>query len=158
MIKKLIAFVLVLPLLLCGCVTQNNSTELTFYYVSHKQPYYEKNGVIGTEVKPVSIDPLNHKDIFELYLSGPKSKDLTLPFPKETKIVKFSIEQDVVNIVLDNSFATLSGVELSLACACISLTANSITGYTKVNISAQSALLDGIQSISIDTNSLIITE
>ena len=155
---KIPVFILfICSLFLCGCHKEDTTTQAKFYY-RNNQVNYKDNGTIGSESYAGTLDPLAYNELINAYLSGPNSQDLSNPFPTGTTLVALTIEQDKASVTLTSNFADITGIDLTIACACLSLTVKEITGCGTAEISAQDALLDNQQSIIIDTNAIQLTD
>ena len=151
-IKILLLFLLCICILLAGCNAQTASGT-NFYYLT--QPDYESpQGNIDCELHKGQPDPLAYKELLNNYLSGPNSKEFINPFPSETYLVSITVEQQTATVILSDHIAQLTGVDLSLACSCLTLTVSDLTGCANIQIRAQNELLDNHQSISINANSI----
>ena len=158
---KSLLCILILMIVLCcvfGCSQKDNENQISFYYCNSKVDYTPDDSLIGFEFYNKSIDPFAYDKLLHTYLEGPQSKTLLSPFPNGTTLVSISIEQQTAYITLSDDFAKLTGIKLSIACACIGLTVKNITGCAKVVISAQNALLEQQQSITINTNEIQLTD
>ena len=143
-------------IILCGCNTQSNF-GINFYYP--KQADYESTQEnIGHEFLNIAPDPLAYTEILNNYLAGPKTKNLTNPFPGGTHLVSISLEQETATLILSDQIAELTGIDLTLACTCLSLTVKNMTGCAIVQIRAQNKLLDNQQSININTNTILLVD
>ena len=156
--KIIIPLLLIASLLFCACGQKETQMQVHFYYCRKDIEYDQVNGAIGYELCSNPLDHSAYGKYFSNYLSGPKTKDLVSPFPAGTELISISVEQQTVHIVLNDSFAELTGIELSIACACISLTAKEMTGCANVEISTQNALLDNQRTIVINTNTLQLSD
>ena len=154
--KILLLFLLCTCILLVGCNPQTGSNT-NFYYLSQAS-YDSPQGNIGHELCKDKADPLAYNELLNSYLSGPRSNDFTNPFPAETQLISITLEQETATIVLSDHVAELTGIDLTLACTCISLTVKDMTGCANVQIRAQNKLLDNHQFISINTNSIQISD
>lgn len=152
--KSIIPLILAICLVLAGCTTETGRTTLNFYYCTEEFDFGPEDRAIESETRKEILDHLAYRDIIERYLDGPISSKLYNPFPNGTTLISITIEQQTTSIVLNNAFAQLTGINLTIACACLSLTVGEFTGCPKVQISAQNALLDNRQSITIDINEL----
>ena len=63
-----------------------------------------------------------------------------------------------MDLTLSRGFATYSGLELTIACACITKTAISLTGVDIVRIRADQTLLNGAEYIQMDANSVLLID
>jgi len=61
-------------------------------------------------------------------------------------------------IVLCDEFATLKGLDLTIACACLSRTVIALTGCHEVIISAESMQLDGKNFITLSRDSYLLLD
>ena len=156
--RAIILAVLLIAAILCSCGTKESKDQILFYYCSAKPDYSSGAELIKSETHTAYVDPTNYKAILAQYLQGPRDPDLTSPFPGGCEIVDITLDQATARITMSKSFSTLTGVELTLACACLSLTTRAITGYATVEISAVDALLDNKEAITIDANNILLTD
>ena len=138
--------------LLVGCMPKS-SAAINFYYLAQTD-YNSPQGNIAPELRKGNASPLAYEELLNSYLSGPNSNNLINPFPTETKLISITLEQQTATVVLSDQIAELTGVELTLACTCLSMTVKELTGCANVQIRAQTKLLDNHQAISINTNSV----
>ena len=146
-----------LSLLLCfsllGCQKEESAPILEpveFFYTQSTYAYTDAETIFGSEPR----EALGHKEdltyLLEQYFQGPQSEGLSQPFPEGCHLISFSVgSNNTITLVLADSFAGLSGIELSIACVCLAKTVTGITGYPKVIIRTQSQLMDGKKSITI---------
>ena len=158
--KKWIAAVLSLLCLagLAGCQKEEPAAPGTaFYYCAADMAYGMDAAAIQAEYRQVDAqEPL--PELLEYYLAGPASAALRSPFPAALRLLDASVEGSTVYITVTDALAALSGLELTLACSCISLTCMELTGAEAVVISAQDALLAGQKSITMDKNSILLLD
>ena len=155
--KLILSVILVLSLLLAGCTAQK-SESINFYYRAAQLNFGPEDSIVKPETRKEYFNHLAYNEIISCYLEGPTSTNLHTPFPEGTSLVSISTEQETASIVLSNPFSQLTGIDLTIACSCLSLTIGEITGCSKVQISAQNALLDNKQSITININELSFTD
>lgn len=156
--KKYISIFVVILILISGCSGQGKHMNADFYYSYAEISFASTDQTIGSEHRIINADPLNYHAILTKYLEGPQSSEFANPFPTGTKIVSITVDQQIASIVLSDNFSDLTGIELTLACACLSLTTERITGCAQVQLSAEKALLDSKKSITINTNELSFTD
>lgn len=156
--KAILSLILTVCFVLFGCGVGNTSTDIRFYYCSANMDYGPEDMAVKPETRKETLDPLAYAQLVEKYLEGPVSSSLHSPFPEGTKLVSITVDQQAANIVLTNDFASLTGIDLTVACACLSLTVREITGCAKVQISAENTLLDNKQAITMDTNELVFMD
>ena len=159
MINKLrIVILVILCAILVACGAKTESINTDFYFIQSQEDYFLDQGSICAEKRSLAVEPHNIESILQTYLKGPKSSDLTTPFPEETALIRFSTDQASAQIVLSESFSKLTGIDLTLACTCICLTVHELTGYSNVIISAQNTLLDGRKTIDMNANDIILQD
>lgn len=157
-VKFFLIFILCLSVLFSGCSSNPADKGINFYYCQNKIDYDAPQGTIGSEFRKEPIDPLAYNELLNQYLKGPKSSGLISPFPADIYLVSFALEQQTAIIVLSDHIAELNGVDLSIACTCLSLTVKDLTGCATVQIRAQNKLLDNKQSVTINTNAIFLSE
>lgn len=158
--KKLIAIVISLLLLpgICGCQKQEQQPEgIAFYYCVTELSFGIQDKAIEAEYRQ-GITKDHWANVLDLYLRGPETAGLRSPFPAGLKTVATSMEQNTAYITVTEELASLSGLELTLACASLAMTCLELTGAETIVISADGALLDGQKSITIDANTLLLLD
>ncbi len=156
--KKVLALALLLLLILSivGCNLQSNQEQqIRFYYCSSDPAYAEENGVISPELRSgIHQEPLNK--IINFYLAGPKSEDLHSPFPEGLRILEADQNGSTMYLTVSNQLCDLTGMDLTLACACLTLTFMDLRQVQQVVITPEDGLLDGQRSITMDKNALLM--
>ena len=156
--KLFVISILSISLFLCCCGSNQTDNMVTFYYCQSQLDYDSPQGAFATETHHHIPDPFAYTQLLEKYLEGPENTNLRSPIPKDVKLISLTIDQQTAHITLSNSFANLTGVDLTMACVCISMTAKNITGCSFVQIQAQNAMLENRQSITINTNLIRISD
>lgn len=160
--KKLLCVILPLILLLslAACSTSEGSIKdpVHFYYCQLEMSYGTEPGVIDKEVRDAQGLRQDYAYLLSLYLKGPKSYSLYSPFPTNTSLKYLSLDNGTASIQLGSSFAVLTGLDLTLACACITMTVCEMTGAQQVTISAADALLDGNSSITMSPEDILLLD
>lgn len=146
-----------LCVLLClglfGCRQEEDApiqVPAEFFYPRSTFSYTADETVIGSEHREAA----GHEDdiayLIDLYLRGPQSETLTQPFPIGCRVVSCTLKSDTtLTLVVNDNFAALTGMELSVACVCLAKTLSGLTGADTVIIQTQTQLLDGKKSITI---------
>lgn len=156
MSKRFICLVLLFSLCLSlpACHQQQEKIQVpvTFYY-----PRTESNfGTADSLISPVTAEGINHIDdpigLLNLYLQGPSNDNCRSPFPTNTQVVSMEQVNGIIRITLSPNFATLTGLELTIACACLTLTVLDLTGGNSLRISVPGATLNGAEYIRMDRN------
>jgi len=155
--KKPLCLLLCLSLLffLFGCSQNTLKAPVEFFYRQNKIPYEAQRSVIGSEIRE-TVDHPGYLRTLNLYLQGPASNDFLPTFPEGSKIITLSQAPGAISLVLSDKFASLTGIDLSIACICLTKTVIQLTGCTVVTIQAESLQLDGKNSITLDDSSAIL--
>ena len=158
--KKWIAYLLLLSLLLSGCgLYEENEEPLQFYYPVKNTDYSRNTSYLQPEPRDRILTGYFLTEILNQYLQGPRDQLIyDMPFQYNTRVVSVSIENGIMDLTLSRGFATYSGLELTIACACITQTAMSITGVDIVRIRADQTALDGAEYIEMDANSVLFID
>lgn len=156
--KKYTAVLLCLLLFLSGCSqTPEDASAVNFYYLSAEISYSGDSSTIESEIRSdTQMEPT--EQILRTYLAGPTSAHLRSPFPAGLRLVEYRQESETVYLCLSQELATLSNLDLTLACSCITLTCLDLTDAQQVCIEAEDSLLAGNKSIIMDRQSLLLTD
>lgn len=82
----------------------------------------EPVSALDREVRDLPEGRGDVETLMGLLLSGPEGDGLRSPFPQGTRLNHWSVEGDLAALDLSEAYGGLSGVELSLADACVTLT------------------------------------
>lgn len=144
---------------LWGC-SANHAPEkpVTVYYKRAELIYGSSDSVIA----PTIMEGFGHESDVEYllnqYLLGVDDPQFTATFPDGTALVSFRLDALTAKVTLSDQFAQISGIDLSIACACIAQTVMSITGCQEVIISADTAMLDGSNFITLTSGSYLLQD
>ena len=160
--KRFLILLLCLSLLLpiFGCSQQEKAPEkpVNYYYRRASIDYKNESGVIGAEQR----ESLGHEGqvryLLSEYLKGPKSSEFSQIFPADLTILSIHYADTRAKITFSFQLAQLTGIDLTIACACITMTVIELTGAESVQIFAAGALLDEYQSITMDKNCLLLLD
>ena len=157
--KKLFCLMLIISLLLCGCATEEPiENPVLFYYRVENVGYFSTEGVIDSERREAGIRGDDYEYLLNQYLLGPEGQGFAATFPKGTAVMSLKEEDQRLDIQLSANFAQLTGLDLSLACACLTLTACRLTGAKTVRIRADNAMLDGSETITMEYSRLVLED
>lgn len=158
--RKWIAFILAAALCLglWGCSKQSQyESPVQFYYCAQELSYTVGSAAIRHETREgAGMGSL--EQVLGIYLAGPESEGLRSPFPAGVKLVEVRQEADTLYVTLSAGLARLSGLELVIACGCITMTCLSLTDAETVSIQAENALLNNQQAIVMDADSLLLLD
>ena len=161
---KRIILLLCLCLLLglAGCAHNVDQPEVPvqFFYPRYTSDilYDGNDGVITWELRESAGNVGNYSYLLNLYLRGPTTLPLRNPFPRATSLVSFQQNANQVILTLSDPFAQLSGMDLTLAGACLMKTVNSMTGAEILYIRAQTQSLDSGEYLVIRMEDLVFTD
>lgn len=133
--KRTICFLLILCLLLSGCsvIGERLKEPVTFYYLCSE--YQEKLCcVITSEEREASGHSQDLSYLLQLYLMGPVSDECRLPLRAGTQIQNITMKEARIEIQLSDTASTLSDIDFSLACACLTLTCLDVTDAESVTL------------------------
>lgn len=154
-----IAFLISILLALAGCGSNKTSNSVTFYYPrnpkdsarSFSETFY------GTEKRNCNnAQDLQH--LLTTYLQGPLGDDLISPFPEDTLLTDLEILETQITVCLTGEFSRLSGINLTTACACLSLTVFSLTDAETVRIISPAIDKMPAVEMTMSRTNLILTD
>lgn len=148
---KFVIFLLSITLVLSGCGKGDASSKniLHCYYMHNELKFGDESGVIVSANREIDGNTDDYFLSISQYLNGPTSYDCISPFPAGTVLEDLSWDQNRVQIVLSPHITTLSGVDLMVACACLTKTVAELTGIDTVQIRSSSGLLNGEQVLTL---------
>lgn len=164
MMKKATAWILCLCFLvgMGGCARQSNAEQLKspmkFYYKTSDASYGDGLGATDYELRETYGHEADYVWVLTEYLKGPLSQKLTAPFQRSVSIVSAERSGDRLQLRMTQELANLSGVDLTVACACITLTCLEFPGVEAVSICAVGSKLDGKTEILLSRNNLLLED
>ena len=133
-----LAAVLLLALL-TACLGQTGQEEdgLRLWFVA---PGEEQSRQVASALGSCGYQgPETVSAILRALMAGPPDdSDLTTVIPKDTQVVGWSMEGRVVHVELSDAYGSLSGLDLTLADYCITLTLCQLSGVDGVRITVDS--------------------
>lgn len=159
--KRYISLLLIMAICftLCACKPAPEKIEqpANFYYRNAEISFGANDGLISAlPSETVGFD--STITILNEYLKGPKSSEFDTTFPASTKVQQFTIVGDRADVQLNDSLARLTGIDLTIACACLTITTIELTGVSTVTISTANEALDGASSITMSMDSLMLMD
>ena len=155
-----LALTLCLPLMGCAPEPNDIADPVSFYYrrSADSISYGMADGVISAEQR----EAYGHRDdpayLINLYLKGPAGTGMNRTFPKGVELVKFSLEGGCAYITVSDFFSTLTGINLTLACACLTLTVCELTGAKQLTVSTSNTLLDGNRPVIMTPDDILFLD
>ena len=122
--KRVWSLLLAAVLLLgAGChgETEQNRYEnpVQRYYLYQDETTGEYAGALGAMGSEAAEFEEDVAAYIQDYLEGPQSPELRTPFPAGTSLEKCTLEDGTLTLELSDAFFTLSGIDRTLATACI---------------------------------------
>lgn len=153
-------FAVMLLFSLCACSERDTDLQVpaNFYYCTKTISYDSETGVIGSEVREIKTLANDLTSILNLYLKGPQSDQLVSPFPDGSCVERHSQNGTEITLIMSRPFAQLTGLELTLACACLGKTVFSLTDAQTLTIHADNIYLDGNSHITLTRDSLLLLD
>lgn len=133
---RCLSLILVLLLLLSACSFITPKNIVSFYYPRSSLQSSDGNSQLfySVENREITDDAKNLRYLLSLYFKGPLGNNRTSPFPADTHVVTLDQHAGQLYIQLNDEFGHLSGMDLTIACACISLTCFDLTDAERVTI------------------------
>ena len=158
--KRFYISALAMPLLLsmaaCGTV-QKSGTAVQFYYQMDRIANGTETGVIAAESRYfTNIDVI--EDIIAIYLAGPEAETLQSPFPADLTLQSMTLTSTSLDLVFSDHIAQKSGIDLTIACACIQKTIKNLTGIDTINIYAENEKINNQDVITLRSSSLLMVD
>lgn len=155
-----IMLVLVLCISVAGCAKDEVTIEnpVSFYYRRSELSYEGNSGVIMQEVRESGGSEQSVITLLAMYFQGPVSTGMDRTFPYGTQPISLQLQDNRAHILLSSHIANLKGIDLSIACACITMTLIELTGVSSVEIKAEHALLNDAESIIMDKETLLLLD
>ena len=147
-----------LPFSACGKKTDELQVPANFYYLRQDFLYGVEDGVISSEAREAVHIKDNLTVLLTEYLKGPKENQLTRCVPASVSVVAVKREDRTITLMLSPDFARLSGVDLTLACACLSMTVLDYTDADAVEIMAEDELLGDSEQIKMTREDLLLLD
>ncbi len=160
--RKLTALILLCALSLSGCHFGNDLREPVHFYYPQTQEAIAANGASDGFIVPETREGAGHTGdlnyLLSLYLAGPTQETLRSPFPQGTKLAGITQTEGSLIIALNGAFSQLSGIDLTLACACICTTCFGLTDASQITVTAPATGLYPEVSLTLTRDSLTLTD
>ncbi|MCQ2418544.1 MAG: GerMN domain-containing protein [Clostridia bacterium] len=138
--KKVLPILLAVLVLLCACHVrgEKNAPEhpFAFYYARSKITYQKEDSVICAETREYDPQTMPLEKLLSSYFEGPASSELSMPFPANTQVLSCQKEGTSVTLSMNEPYMRLSGINKSVADACLAKTLLGCGGIERVTILA----------------------
>ncbi len=160
--RKRMILVLLVALLLSGCGFGSGLREPVNFYYPQTQEAIAADGALEGYILPEPRESAGHSGDLEyllsLYLAGPTQETLRSPFPTGTRLVSITQTEGSLVINMNERFSQLSGIDLTLACACICTTCFDLTDVNQITITAPAAGLYPEVEMTMTRDSLTLVD
>lgn len=129
---------LLLTLGLTGCLEQEQGTAYAVYYLNRAEG--EENA-LASEKHTLPQDTQPVEGLLNLLLTEPQSEDLTKAIPDGVRVRKWSIHNGLLTVDFSSAYASLSGIDLTLADYSVVLTLTQLEEVDTVMITADGEML-----------------
>lgn len=141
--RKKIALLLFFLLFLTSCTeSSGSSTETagTAVYFAAQDPCSEGLAV-KSELRTIKGTGEPVEELMDMLLAPPLSKELASPIPADVKVNSWSLDGGVVYLEMSEGYGGLSGINLTIADYCITLTLCQLSQVRSVVISVEGDLI-----------------
>ena len=145
---------LFLPMI--GCQEEETPLQnpITVYYRRAEITSESSDSVIASlEIEGAGYEH-DPTALLNFYLRGPIDPEFVNPFPFRTEVLEMKIENNAADLLMNPSMSKLSGIDLSVACACLTKTVMALHGVQSVTIRVRGGTLDGADAITMDSDVL----
>lgn len=157
--KRILCFLLMFALLFsAGCSRRQSKPEGTPFYYCVAEPAYGNGSTSISREYRSDVPEDSLMAAFELYLAGPESAEMISPFPEGMKILSAVQEGDTVLLTVSMELTALTGLDLTMACGCLTMTSLALTDAKQVQISPIYGLLDGQRTITMNEDTLLLLD
>lgn len=158
--KRLLILLLCTAALLAGCGTDQPKPEnpVSFFYPRIEYTFGQADSVIAAESREGGNYKAEPEALLNIYLQGPVSSELRNPFPFGSGITELRQEEAVLQLVMNRKFSELSGIELTLACCCLTKTCLTVTECSTVQIIMEDLTSETQRIITMDSQSLLLID
>ena len=153
-------FAILLVLSFPACANQSSYIEkpADFYYCTSSISFESEQGVIASEIRESALYQHDLTALINYYMRGPSSTNLTSPFPTGSAVLWINQNNDGIILVMNQQFSQLTGINLSLACSCLSKTVFSVLDTESITIRCRESTLDGNETITMTRDSILIQD
>jgi len=147
--KRVVSCLLLVVLLLTACSASRSEMlqPVKFYYGAadaRSGEYGAEDGALFWELRDLGPVLLDAGEILGVYLQGPESPGLRAPVPKGTTVENVLLQDGTLTIEFSEELQQLSGVERTLAAACLVRTMTQFSDIDSVALySGGRPFLDG---------------
>lgn len=141
---RLLAPIVAAVLLLSACSAAGEAPPvhpIRFYYCRAEGNYSSETGALDYEQVDLGRTDVTIDEILSRYLQGPTDDTLLSPFPDALACTEQKLDGGVLTLRFNESLAALSGVDLSLACACLTMTFTQLDAVDALRVASPGTAL-----------------
>lgn len=154
--KRIILLTLLTAILisLFACTTNTmHKGSVVFYYIKNEKDFDGKTPIMTPYYPQIDHNTNGYAEILNVYFNGPTNYNCQSPFPAGTTIEDINITRSKAHLMLSPQFATISGIDSTVACACLTKTVIELTGVNTVQIRVKGAQLEGKDYLTFNQSS-----
>lgn len=153
--KRLFCLMIAVILFLLPACTETvgEAENITFYYIHNDIEFGSESGVITPTVVQIKNKTKDYRQLLDRYFNGPTNYDCVSPFPAGITLEDLQIDNNKVQLLLSPHMSVLSGVDFTIACACLTRTVIEMTGVQYVQIQIENNLIYGQDSVTFNLSS-----
>lgn len=129
---------LLLTLGLTGCLEQEQGTAYAVYYLNREEG---AENALASEKRTLPQDTQPVEGLLQLLLTEPQSEVLEKAIPDGVRVRKWSIHNGLLTVDFSSAYASLSGIDLTLADYSVVLTLTQLEEVDTVMITADGEML-----------------
>lgn len=152
--KKLAALLLPL-LLLTSCGQRQNADGLRLWFPADLDSPRHSAQAVTWETVPAAAAEVD--SLVSSLLSGPVDDGMMNPFPPGTELLAWELNDGILTLDFSEPFGSLSGIDLTLACCCLSLTLCQIEQVNRVLPRVDGKPFTDQESLAISPEDVIFT-
>ena len=164
--KRFFSGILICRLLLsfwgCGNSKVEIQDAVVFYYlradIQSDRTYGDSDSVFVPELQASLTRKNSISYYIALYLNGPSDSRLHSPFPKNLMLQSVYREKNELFVIFSDNLASLSGMDLTKACACLALTCFNLSDAQTHTIQPQSSTLETAVSFTVSRDDLVLED
>lgn len=134
--KKITALCLAALLLLSACAEAEDPAALRLWFPTASGSSRPVAQAVGWEAFDSGADsgPVDMDALLAALLDGPTDDGLENPFPPDTQVLGWALDDGLLRLDLSAPYGELSGIGLTLADCCLTLTLCQVEGVERVRV------------------------
>ncbi len=142
--RSCLALLLAAALTACAASRSPENASVQLYYQQAETSYASPDGVLAAAYMALPED-VTYSEFLNLYFSQPVEPSLRSPFPKGLRCDWTYLEGGVLTVYLSEEYDALSGLDRSLAAACLTLTLTQFRSVHGVCLETEKSAASGAE-------------